>query len=84
LVCAEYEICKPIHALSSGVLGEPPENLAEVCNADALSNVDGYRQCWIMCQPARCCNDLGSDNCVLENIMTCGEWNIGGCYMLER
>jgi hypothetical protein len=84
LVCAEYDICVPVHTLSSGSLVDPPENLAVVCNGSALSSVDGYTQCEIMCRPAQCCNSLGGDNCLLENIMACNEWNVGGCYLLNR
>lgn len=83
LVCAEYaDICKPIYALR-GTLESPPENLADLCNGVTLSTVNGYEACWLMCQPAQCCNDV-DDNCLLENIITCGEWNIGGCYLLEH
>ena len=83
LVCAEYaDICKPIYDLG-GTLESPPENLAVICNGNTLSTVDGYETCWHMCQPAQCCNDV-DDNCLLENIITCGQWNIGGCYLLEH
>ena len=34
-----------------------------------------------ICQPAACCNSLGDDNCLLDNISTCSEWNAGGCYL---
>ena len=83
LVCAEYfDICKPIYDLE-GTLDSPPENLADICNSDKLSTVDGYQTCWLTCQPAQCCNDV-DDSCLLENIIACGEWNVGGCYLLER
>lgn len=82
LVCAEYaDICKPIYALG-GTMESPPENLADICNDVTLSTVDGYETCWLICQTAQCCNAV-DDNCLLENIITCGEWNIGGCYLLE-
>jgi len=82
LACDEYEICKPVHTLSSGNLESPPNALA-VCTKENVSTEAGYKMCASICEPAACCNSLGPDNCLLENIATCGEWNIGGCYLLS-
>ena len=80
--CSMYGICEPVYALSGGSVQSPPSTLSQFCSSSNLSTVEGYTACASLCEPAACCNSLGSDNCMLENISTCGEWNIGGCYLL--
>lgn len=84
LACDEYEVCKPIHALSSGKTLESPPNMLAVCTRENVSTQAGFNMCVDICKPAACCNSLGSDNCLLDNIATCGEWNIGGCHLLSN
>lgn len=83
LACDEYQVCKPIYGLfEASSLSAPPDNL-RLCTPENVATASGYQFCEKICEPAECCNSMGEDNCLLDNIVACGEWNIGGCYLLS-
>ena len=51
------------------------------CAAETIATVEGFELCAKLCQPAACCNSLGNDNCLLDNIAMCSEWNARGCFL---
>jgi hypothetical protein len=83
LACDEYQVCKPIYStLERGHLKSPPKTLS-LCTPDNVASEAGYKFCTDICEPAECCNSLGDDSCLLDNIEMCGEWNMGGCYLIS-
>lgn len=84
LACDEYKICKPLYGVLSqetNTLRSPPETL-RLCTPENVATASGFTYCKNVCEPAECCNSMGDDSCLLDNIVTCAEWNIGGCHLL--
>jgi hypothetical protein len=85
LACREYTVCQALlQATRTGTtrLPSPPAQLDEnSCAAETIATVEGFELCVKLCQPAECCNSLGNDNCLLDNIAMCSEWNALGCFL---
>jgi hypothetical protein len=87
LACREYTVCQALlqatrTGSSTTLLSSPPAQLDEnSCAAETIATVEGFELCAKLCQPAACCNSLGNDNCLLDNIAVCSEWNARGCFL---
>ena len=66
-----------------GTLESPPDDLQDTCSIQNISTDEGRKECEAVCATADCCTSMDSDNCFLENIITCATWNLQGCLAVN-